>query len=80
MQNLLQIWQGLDARRRMIVLGATAAMFMAIIALSQMAGTPGMSLLYAGLNASAAGDVVAALDQRGVTYEVRGDSIYVDDA
>jgi flagellar M-ring protein FliF len=32
------------------------------------------------LNASAAGDVVAALDQRGVTYEVRGDSIYVDDA
>ena len=80
MQNLMQIWQGLDARRRMIVLGATAAMFMAIIALSQMAGTPGMSLLYAGLNASAAGDVVAALDQRGVTYEVRGDSIYVDDA
>lgn len=80
MQNLLQIWQGLDARRRMIVLGATTAMFMAMIALSQMAGTPGMSLLYAGLNASAAGDVVAALDQRGVTYEVRGDSIYVDDA
>ncbi len=80
MQNLLQIWQGLDARRRMFVLGATAAMFMAIIALSQMAGTPGMSLLYAGLNAAAAGDVVAALDQRGVAYEVRADSIYVDDS
>jgi flagellar M-ring protein FliF len=79
-QNLLQIWQGLDARKRMIVLGATAAMFMAIFALSQMTGRPGMSLLYAGLNAAAAGDVIAALDQRGATYEVRGDSIYVDDA
>ena len=45
-----------------------------------MAGTPGMSLLYAGMDASSAGEVVAALDQRGVTYEVRGDSIYVDDA
>ena len=79
MQNLLQIWQGLDARRRMIVLGATTAMFLTIIALSQMAGSPGMSLLYAGLNTAAAGDVVAALDQRGVLYEVRGDSIYVEE-
>ena len=79
MQNLLQIWQALDARKRLIVLGSTVAMFLAILALSRLASTPGMSLLYAGLSASAAGDVVAALDQRGATYEVRGDSIYVDD-
>ena len=80
MQNLIQIWQGLDMRRRAIVLGATVAMFLAILGLSQMAGTPKMTLLYAGLNAGAAGDVIAALDQRNVTYEVRGDSIYVDDS
>ena len=43
-----------------------------------MAGTPGMGLLYAGLDSSAAGEIVAALDQRGVVYDVRGDSIYVD--
>ena len=80
MQNLMQIWRGLDARRRAIVLGATIAMFLAVLGLSRMAGAPNMTLLYAGLNSAAAGDVVAALDQRGVSYEVRGDSIFVDNA
>ena len=80
MQNLMQIWRALDARKRVIVIGATAAVFFAVLSLSRMAGTPDMALLYAGLNSAAAGDVVAALDQRSVTYEVRGDSIYVDTA
>lgn len=80
MQNLIQIWQGLDTRRRMIIGGATLAMFIAILGLSRMAGTPNMTLLYAGLNAATAGEVVAALDQGNIAYEVRGDSIYVADA
>ncbi|MES2435818.1 MAG: flagellar basal-body MS-ring/collar protein FliF [Pseudomonadota bacterium] len=79
MQNLLQIWQSLDGRKRLVVLGATLAMFLAVMAMSRMAGTPGMSLLYAGLDSSAAGDVITALDQKGVAYEVRGQAIYVDD-
>ena len=37
-----------------------------------------MALLYAGLDGTQAGEVVTALDQRGVVYEVRGDAIYVD--
>ncbi len=80
MQNLLQLWQALDARRRMIVVGATVAVFVAVLSLSRMAGTPGMALLYAGLDAAAAGDVVAALDQAGAAYEIRGDAIFVEDA
>ncbi len=36
-----------------------------------------MTLLYAGLESGAAGDIVRALDQRGVAYEIRGGSIYV---
>lgn len=80
MQNLMQIWQGLDNRKRLVVIGATVAMFLAVMAMSRIAGTPGMSLLYAGLDESAAGEVVAALDQRGVPYEVRGGAIYVDDS
>ncbi|MDZ4311947.1 MAG: flagellar basal-body MS-ring/collar protein FliF [Cypionkella sp.] len=80
MQNLLQIWLGLDGRKRLVVLGATVAMFLAVMAISRMGGMPGMSLLYAGLDSSAAGDVVTALDQKGVTYEVRGQAIYVDDS
>ncbi|MDB5661063.1 MAG: fliF [Cypionkella sp.] len=80
MQNLLQIWRNLDGRKRFFVLGATLAVFLAVMAMSRMAGTPGMSLFYAGLNSSAAGDVITALDQKGVTYEVRGQAIYVDDS
>jgi flagellar M-ring protein FliF len=36
-----------------------------------------MSLLYAGLDPAAAGEVIAALDQRGIAHEVRGDAIFV---
>lgn len=78
MQNLIALWSSFDARRRIVIIGATLAVFLAVIGLARMAGTPGMGLLYAGLDGAAAGEVVAALDQSGVTYEVRGDSIYVD--
>lgn len=53
-------------------------MFLAVFGLSRMATTPGMALLYAGLDSGAAGEVVRALDQRGVIYEVVGDTIRVD--
>lgn len=78
LQNLVSLWMSFDARRRIVIIGATLAVFLAIAGLARMAGTPGLGLLYAGLDGAAAGEVVAALDQRGVTYEVRGDSIYVD--
>ena len=54
-------------------------MFLAVLALARMAGTPGMALLYSGLESAAAGDVIAALDTQGVQYDVRGDAIYVDE-
>jgi flagellar M-ring protein FliF len=77
-QNILTLWANLDMRRRIIILGATAAMFLAVLGLSRMATTPEMSLLYAGLDTAAAGDVITALDQRGVAYQIAGDSIRVD--
>lgn len=80
MQNLMQIWRGLDVRKRLVIAAATLAVFLAVLAMSRMAGAPGMSLLYAGLPDAAAGDVITALDQRGVTYEVRGGAIYVVEA
>ena len=78
MQNLISLWSSFDARRRAVVIGATLAVFLAVMGLARLAGTPGMALLYAGMDAPTAGDVVGALDQRGVVYEVQGDSIYVD--
>lgn len=80
MQNVIAIWSSLDIRRRLIIAGATVAMFLAIIGLSRMASQPDMVLLYAGLEPAAAGEVVAALDQRGVAHQVTGDSIFVDAA
>jgi len=76
--QIMSVWSALEPRRRVIVVLATVAMFVAIVALSRMATTPGMSLLYAGLESSAAGEVVATLEQRSVAYEVRGGSIFVD--
>ncbi len=80
LQNLISLWSSFDARRRVVIIGATLAVFLAVLGLARMAGTPGMALLYAGLDGASAGEVVGALDQRGVTYDVRGDSIYVDAA
>ncbi|PTE22941.1 flagellar M-ring protein FliF [Cereibacter changlensis JA139] len=80
MQNLLSLWNAMDARRRVIVLGATLAMFLAVLGLSRMASAPSMALLYAGLDSAAAGEVVTALEQQQVPFEIRGNAIYVDGA
>lgn len=78
MQQLQTIWSGLDMRRRLIAFLAAAAMFGAVITMSRMATSPAMSLLYAGLEPGLAGEVVTALEQRGVAYDIRGESIFVD--
>ena len=80
MQQLIAVWQTLDTQRRIIVAGATLAVFVAVLAISGMAGKPSMSLLYAGLEGTQAAEVVSSLEQRGALYEVRGDSIFVEAA
>lgn len=80
MQPLIGLWRALDIRRRVIVGIATLAVFGAVLGLSSLATKPSMALLYARLEGTQAGDVVAALDQRGASYEVRGDAIYVETA
>lgn len=77
MQAIPALWATLDPRRRMVVVGATLAMFVTILLLSRMAAAPQKALLYSGLDAAAAGDVVAALESRGIPYEVRGTAIHV---
>lgn len=68
---------GLDIRRQITVVVATVAMFLAVLAMSRIVSAPSMTLLYAGLESGAAGDVVRSLEQRGVAFEVRGGSIFV---
>lgn len=64
----------------MIVVGATLAVMLAILGLARLASAPNQALLYAGLENGAAGEVVKALEARGVPYEVRGGAIFVPEA
>ncbi|GAA3858871.1 flagellar basal-body MS-ring/collar protein FliF [Celeribacter arenosi] len=78
MQQIVSVWANLDPRRRLIVAGATVIMVLAILSLSSIATRPNMTLLYAGLEESAAGEVVQSLETRGTAYEIRGGTIFVD--
>jgi flagellar M-ring protein FliF len=51
-----------------------------LVILSRVATAPSFALLYSGLEPSAAGEVVAALEARGVPYQVNGTAIEVDAA
>ncbi|WP_235871896.1 flagellar basal-body MS-ring/collar protein FliF [Pelagimonas phthalicica] len=77
---MFSVWGALGARQRIVVLGATLAMILAVLGLTRLASSPNMSLLYAGLENGAAGDVVKALEARNVQYDVRGGAIFVPDA
>jgi flagellar M-ring protein FliF len=76
-QNPLTVWTALDARRRLVVGLATVATVLAVLFLARIAAPQDTALLYSGLEPAAAGEVVQALDQQGVAYEVRGSSIFV---
>ncbi len=76
-QRIRIVWAGLDTRKQVIIVAAGLAMFVAFLAMSRMAATPNMRLLFAGLESSSAGEVVRSLEQRGTPYEVRGGSILV---
>lgn len=80
MQQILSVWSSLTLQRRVFVAVATLFMFAAILGVSRMATTPKMSLLYSGLEQSAAGEVISRLEQAAVPYDVRGGAIYVPDS
>ena len=66
MHQLKTIWAGLDTRRRLIAVLSAVAVLVAILGLARAATEPSMALLYSGLDATAAGEVVAALEAEGV--------------
>lgn len=78
--QLQTFWGGLDPRRRLIAALGALAIVASLVGIARVATTPSMSLLYSGLDAAAAGEVVASLEARGVVHEVRDAAIYVDAA
>ena len=80
MENLTTFWQGQDKRRLGVLAVATLLAFLSVFFLTRLVTAPRMELLFARLDPSAAAEVIATLDTRGVAYEIKGDSIYVDGA
>ena len=80
LQQLKTLWAGLDPRRRLIAVLGALAVAAAIFGIARTASAPSMALLYSGLDAAAAGEVVATLEAEGVRFEVRDGSILVDEA
>lgn len=77
MQNVLNLWSVWPLQRRLGLVAAILLSFGVVLAIGRMAAQPSMELLYAGLDQAAAGQVVSALDARGVQYQVEGGAIYV---
>jgi flagellar M-ring protein FliF len=77
---LAATWSALEPRRRILAVAATVAVFLAVLGLARMSAAPQMALLYSGLDPAAAGEVVAALEARGIAHVVEGDAIRVDAA
>jgi flagellar M-ring protein FliF len=76
-QQIKTVWAGLEKRKQVVAILAGLAMVVSILAISRMAASPTMKLLYAGLENGAAGDVIRVLEQQGTKYEVRGGALYV---
>ncbi len=78
MQQLISVWFGIDGRKRVTLILAVLAMFATVYGLSRVATAPTMALLYSGLEPGSAGEVVKALEQQGVNFEIRNNAIFVD--
>lgn len=68
----------LSLRQRVVGALAGFAALAAFIGIMRMATEPGMALLYSGLEAAAAGEVIQALEQQGARHEIRGSAIFVE--
>lgn len=77
MQGLVSVWRILTPAKRLMLVGAVAAVVVLFSILARTASSPKMALLYAGLDGRTAGQVVAALERMNVPFDVRGEAIYV---
>lgn len=80
MSQLLNMWRSFSNLQKTVLLLAVVAVLGAVIGIARLASAPNLVLLYSGLESGPAGEVIGALEQRGVPYEVRGGAIYVASA
>ncbi len=77
MPGIVKVWTDLPASKQLVLAIVLAATIFAFSMLARTASKPSMALLYSGLDSSAAGEVVDALERMDVAIDVRGGSIFV---
>lgn len=77
MSKLASIWSQWSTQQKAILAGVLLATFAGFGTLMSAVSTPPMAMLYGGLDAGAAGDVLNALEAMDIRADVRGDTIYV---
>lgn len=75
--QFIDAWRSLPFRSKAVAAGALAAIALMLALLGRAATTPPMALLYSGLDPSASGEILEALEAMDVPSDVRGDAIYV---
>jgi flagellar M-ring protein FliF len=75
--KFLDDWRRLSLRNQIVAVGAALGVVASFMFLVRNATEPQMALLYAGLDASASGEILEALEGMDVKSEPRGDAIYV---
>ncbi|HHN73114.1 MAG TPA: flagellar M-ring protein FliF, partial [Thermopetrobacter sp.] len=74
MERIRKVWNGLEPGRRVALVAAVLATLAGVALIGSLATAPRMKLLFAGLEGGAAAEVVRALEQKGVRFEVRGNA------
>lgn len=78
--KLQDYWRARSAKQQALLVAAFLVTFALVTGLSWLAGRPGMALLYSGLEAQQSGEVMAAVEASGVPFEIRGDTIWVEES
>ena len=72
--------KALPVQRQLMLAGAVLGVVLAMTMLVRGAMQSPMALLYSGLDPSHAGEVIQELEQRGVDYDIRGESIFIPES
>lgn len=76
--NPIAVLRSLSLQQKIISVGAVVATLLIMTMIARQVSQPTLSLLYADLEPSTAGEVIARLDNMGVNYRVEGGAIYAD--
>lgn len=77
--NLINVWLALPLQKRLMSLGAVILSTIFFFMMTNIAMKPKLALLYSGVDAASAGEILSKLDGLGVAYDVRGDAIYTEE-